>query len=256
VAGDSSLVTLPAVYSPELGNARDVLVYLPPSYRGSRRSYPVIYMHDGQNLFDPATSFAGDWGVGRAMDAAARRGLEAIVVGVPNAGGERLNEYSPFHDTESGGGGRGAAYVAFLVETLKPLVDGRCRTRRAREHTVIAGSSMGGLISLWALFHRPATFGAAGALSPSLWFAGGAIFSELEAAPFVPARLYLDIGVQEGEEHVANARRMRDLLADKGYGVGRDLRWLESRSGRHDERSWGRRFARALPFLLAASADR
>jgi predicted alpha/beta superfamily hydrolase len=201
-------------------------------------------MHDGQNLFDPATSFAGEWGVGQAMNAAARRGLEAIVVGVPNMGEERIEEYSPFH--------RGPAYVSFLADTLKPLVDERFRTRRSRSDTIIAGSSMGGLISLWALFRHPATFAAAGVLSPSLWFADGAIFSELDRSPFVPGRIYLDIGSQEGAKHVANARRMRDLLSRKGYRIGRDLRWLESRCGGHDERSWGRRFARALPFLLAA----
>jgi predicted alpha/beta superfamily hydrolase len=207
-------------------------------------------MQDGQNLFDPSTSFAGEWGVGRAMNAAARRGLEAIVVGVPNLGPERVDEYSPYVDPEAGGGGKGEAYAAFLARTLKPIVDRRFRTEPGREHTGVVGSSMGGLISLVTLLRHPDVFGAAGVLSPSLWFAGGAIFSEVERSPFVPARIYLDIGVQEGPRHVGNARRMRDLLLSKGYRLGADLRWLESRSGRHDERSWGRRFARALPFLL------
>jgi predicted alpha/beta superfamily hydrolase len=246
----TALEVLEGIRSPELGNQRDVLVYLPPSYHQGEGSYPVLYMQDGQNLFDPDTSFAGDWGVGRAMNAAARRGVEAIVVGVPNMGPERLDEYSPFPDPGAGGGGKGGAYADFLAGTLKPIVDGRFRTTRERNGTVVVGSSMGGLISLVALLRHPETFGAAGVLSPSLWFAGGAIFSEVERVPYVPARIYLDIGVQEGPEHVANARRMRDLLQRKGYRIGSDLRWLESRSGRHDERSWGRRFARALPFLL------
>lgn len=245
------LEVLADVYSPELANRRDVLVWLPPSYHGGRRSYPVLYMHDGQNLFDPATSFAGDWGLGRVMDGAARRGLEAIVVGVPNQGVERLDEYSPFPDPSIKANGRGAAYAAFLAGTLKRLVDRRFRTRPSRDHTVIAGSSMGGLISLYALFRHPGVFGGAAALSPSLWFGGGAIFSSVDRAAFVPARIYLDIGALEGTEHVANARRMRDLLLAKGYRPGQDLRWLESRAGRHDERSWGRRFARALPWLLS-----
>jgi predicted alpha/beta superfamily hydrolase len=249
----SPLEVLEGVPSPELGNHRDVLVYLPPSYRQSERSYPVLYMQDGQNLFDPSTSFAGEWGVGRAMNAAARRGLEAIVVGVPNMGPERLNEYSPWPDAEAGGGGKGDAYATFLARTLKPIVDQRFRTERDRERTVVVGSSMGGLIALVALLRHPDAFGAAGVLSPSLWYAGGAIFSEVERSPLVPARIYLDIGVQEGPRHVGNARRMRDLLLRKGYRLGADLRWLESRSGRHDERSWGRRFARALPFLLGMS---
>jgi predicted alpha/beta superfamily hydrolase len=241
---------LEGVYSPELDNRRDVVVSLPPSYVGGRRSYPVLYMHDGQNLFDSETSFAGDWGLGRIMAAAARRGLEAIVVAVPNMGTERLEEYSPFPDPTSGTRGRGAAYTAFLAGTLKPLVDRRWRTRRGRAHTAIAGSSMGGLISLAAIVRHPETFGAAGVLSPSLWFAGGAIFSDVERAPRVRARIYLDIGALEGAEHVANARRMRDTLLAKGYRIGRDLRYEEARGGRHDERSWGRRFARALPWLL------
>ena len=251
MSGSTILEMLPAVRSPELDNRRDVIVCLPPSYRESRRSYPVVYMHDGQNLFDPATSFAGDWGMRRILEAAARRGLEAIAVGVPNMGAERLDEYSPFRDEAAGGGGQGAAYASFVAGTLKRLVDRRFRTRRGRAHTAIAGSSMGGLISLYAFFRHPGVFGAAGVLSPSLWFAGGAIFSEVERARFVPARIYLDIGAQEGETHVANARRMRDLLLAKGYQPERDLRWLESRAGRHDERSWGRRFARALPFLIS-----
>jgi predicted alpha/beta superfamily hydrolase len=250
VPRSAAVEVLEGVDSPELENRRDVLVYLPPSYHGSRRSYPVLYMHDGQNLFDPDTSFAGEWGVARILDAAARRGLEAIVVGVPNMGAQRLDEYSPFHDPDVGGGGRGVAYAAFVARTLKPLVDGRFRTRPSREATVIAGSSMGGLISLYALFRHPDVFGAVGALSPSLWFAARAIFAEIAGTPFVPARIYLDIGTLEGAEHVANARRMRDLLSTKGYRLGRDLRWLEARTGGHDERSWGRRFARALPFLL------
>jgi predicted alpha/beta superfamily hydrolase len=251
VVRSAPLEILADVYSPELANRRDVLVYLPPSYHGGRRSYPVLYMHDGQNLFDPATSFAGDWGMGRIMEAESRRGLEAIVIGVPNRGAERLDEYSPFPDPAARGGGRGDAYATFLARTLKPLVDRRFRTRASRDHTLIAGSSMGGLISLYALFRHPRTFGAAGVLSPSLWFGGGTIFSHVDRAAFVPARIYLDIGALEGAEHVANARRMRDLLLAKGYRTGRDLRWLESRAGRHDERSWGRRFARALPWLLS-----
>jgi predicted alpha/beta superfamily hydrolase len=245
------LEVLADVYSPELANRRDVLVWLPPSYQSGRRSYPVLYMHDGQNLFDPATSFAGDWGLGRVMSGAARRGVEAIVVAIANRGAERLDEYGPFPDPSVNGGGRGAAYSAFVAGTLKRLIDRRFRTRPGRDHTVIAGSSMGGLISLYALFRHPRVYGAAGVLSPSLWFGGGAIFSSVDRAAFVPARIYLDIGALEGTEHVANARRMRDLLVAKGYRPEQELRWLESRSGCHNERSWGRRFARALPWLLS-----
>jgi predicted alpha/beta superfamily hydrolase len=236
-------------YSPQLQNRRDVLVGLPVSYAESDRAYPVLYMQDGQNLFDPATSYAGDWRLGRVMTAAGRQGLEAIVVGIPHMGAERLSEYSPFVDAVQGGGA-GDRYLDFLVETLKPAIDRRFRTRPQRTHTGIAGSSMGGFLSLYGFFRPGSVFGFAGVLSPSLWFAGEAIFSVVESAAYLPGRLYLDIGTLEGPEHVARARRMRDLLRSKGYRLGAELRWLESRCGRHDEASWGRRFARALPFLV------
>ena len=157
------LEILPNLYSPQLDNRRDVLVHLPPSYQQSDRTYPVLYMHDGQNLFDPATSYAGDWRLGKVMAAAARQGVEAIVVGIPNMGPQRLAEYSPFVDPVAGGGA-GDRYLDFLVETVKPAIDRRFRSRPERAHTGIAGSSMGGLLSLYGFFRRASTFGFAGVL--------------------------------------------------------------------------------------------
>jgi predicted alpha/beta superfamily hydrolase len=234
------------------GLDRHLAVYLPPSYGETDRRYPVLYMQDGQNLFDPDASFAGSWRVDLAMDWAAARRLEGIVVGVPNAGEQRIAEYSPFEDPE-GGVGRGVEYVRHLAETIKPLVDARFLTLPRRETTGVAGSSMGGLISLFAFFARPDVFGLVGALSPSLWFAGRAIFGLLEAAPFRPGRLYLDVGRLEGADTVENARRLRDLLRAKGYVLGAHLRYVEDRGGKHEEAAWGRRFRAALPFLLSSS---
>jgi predicted alpha/beta superfamily hydrolase len=166
----------PAVHSPELGNRRDILVYLPPSYHEGEGRYPVIYMQDGQNLFDEATSYAGEWGVDETMEALGREeGLEAIIVGVPNMGIQRVDEYSPFRDRRLGGG-RGDDYLRFLTQTLKPQIDRDFRTLGGRKHTGILGSSLGGLISLYGFFRAPAVFGFAGVMSPSLWFAGGAIY--------------------------------------------------------------------------------
>jgi predicted alpha/beta superfamily hydrolase len=250
----TKLEILPGVYSPELGNRRDILVQLPGSYPAADRTYPVLYMHDGQNLFDPATAYAGDWRLGKVLAVAARRGLEAIVVGIPNMGAERVAEYSPFRNPAAGDGA-GDRYLDFLLQTLKPIIDQRFRTRPEPAASGIAGSSMGGLISLYGFFRSGGAYGFAGVLSPSLWFADDAIFDAVESAPNVPGRIYLDIGSLEGLEHVVRARRMRDLLRRKGYRIGRDLKWLESRSGRHEEASWGRRFARALPFLLGQEAQ-
>jgi predicted alpha/beta superfamily hydrolase len=232
------------------GLDRDLTVYLPPSYGRGERHFPVLYMQDGQNLFDPKESFAGSWRVDIAMDHAAARGFEGIAVGVRHAGDERLAEYSPFDDPETGPG-RGREYVMYLAETIKPLVDARYRTIPDRGRTCVAGSSMGGLISLFAFFARPDIFGAVAAMSPSLWYAGGAIFGAVKAAPFQPGRIYLDVGRQEGEETLADARRLRELLLAKGYRKGDQLRYVEDRAGGHEEAAWGHRLRAALPYLLA-----
>jgi len=234
------------------GLDRELAVYLPPFYGDTDRRYPVLYMQDGQNLFDPEASFAGSWRVDLAMNWAAARRVEGILVGVPNAGDARIAEYSPFDDPE-GGPGRGSEYVSHLAGTIKPLVDARFRTLPQRETTGVAGSSMGGLISLFAFFARPDVFGIMGALSPSLWFAERAIFGLLEAAPPFPGRLYLDVGRLEGAETLEDARRLRDLLRGKGYAPGEQLRYVEDRAGKHEEAAWSRRFRAALPFLLPSS---
>jgi predicted alpha/beta superfamily hydrolase len=254
----------PDFHSPQLGNRRDILVYLPPSYHQSTRRYPVIYMQDGQNLFDDATSYAGEWGVDETMELLGLEdGLEAIIVGIPNAGIHRLDEYTPFRDPRLGGG-RGDAYLDYLCETVKPLVDRDFRTLPDRRRTGILGSSLGGLISLYAFFERPAVFGFAGVMSPSLWFAGEAIFNYVASAVYVPGKLYLDAGTREyGEElshrahrasasrrYYASVRRMKGLLVRKGYRPLRDLMHVEEKWAGHSESSWARRLPPALRFLL------
>jgi predicted alpha/beta superfamily hydrolase len=210
-------------------------------------------MHDGQNLFDPATSFAGEWGVDSALARAPRKGRRAIVVGIPNAGLDRIREYSPFADPKVGGG-MGDAYLDWLEGTVKPLIDDRYRTIRSADGTGIGGSSLGGLISLYAFFRSPARYGFTAALSPALWFGDGRIFRFVESAGYVRGRIYLDVGTREGEGTLANAREMRDLLLAKGYRRGRDLMWVEDKGGMHNEAAWGRRLKPALPFLLGGVA--
>ena len=238
-----------SVWSPQLRNRRDILVHLPPSYATDRRRYPVLYIQDGQNLFDPSASFAGEWEVDETMEEVARVGLEAIVVGIPNMGPERCDEYSPWIDAKAGGG-RGDGYVAFVANTLKPLIDRSFRTRRGPSHTGIVGSSMGGLISLYALFRRPDVFGSAGVMSPALWFAGRAIFPYLKRARFVPGRIYLDVGTKEGWGELADVRRLHKVLLKKGYHPNHELLYVIERGAGHNEAAWARRFRLALPFLL------
>ena len=243
------LEVIPDLHSPQLDNRRDILIYLPASYYKTDNPFPVIYMHDGQNLFDPMTSFAGEWGVDSALARAPRKGRRAIIVGIPNAGIDRIREYSPFEDSRSGGGD-GEAYLAFLNDTVKPLIDARFRTDPSTAATGIVGSSLGGLISLYAFFRHPGRYGFAGALSPALWFAGGAIFRTVESAGYVRGRVYLDVGTREGQGTLANAREMRDQLLSNRYKRGRDLMWVEDKGGMHNEAAWGRRLRGALPFLL------
>ncbi|MGE0439261.1 MAG: alpha/beta hydrolase [Gemmatimonadales bacterium] len=239
------------VLSPELRNFRDVIVALPPDYDETDRRYPVVYMQDGQNLFDPATAYAGDWRLTATLSDLGERGFEAIVVGIPNAGVHRLREYSPFADRRRGGG-QGDRYVRFITDTLKPMVDRAFRTDPSRAATSIAGSSMGGLISLYALFRRSDVFGAAAALSPSLWFANRAIMTWLaEIRHYRPGRLYVDIGLDEPDSAVADVRALRTLLTGLRPRAGVfEFDFVEDEAGAHDEATWGRRVTRALPFLL------
>jgi predicted alpha/beta superfamily hydrolase len=238
-----TLLVLTDFYSPELDNARDILVHLPPSYHESDRRYPVIYMHDGQNLFDSGTSYSGaDWRVDETMQMLAGEGLEAIIVGINNMGSERVAEYNPFPQVWDG---RGELYLRFLVETVKPKIDADFRTLPDRAHTGTMGSSMGGLISLYSYFHAPQTFGFVGVMSPSLWVGHGAIYTDVESMPFTPGRIYLDNGSRE-----PSARRMNALLLMKGYRKGDDLRFYTELDGEHSERDWARRLPDALRFLL------
>jgi predicted alpha/beta superfamily hydrolase len=248
--------------SPQLGNRRDLLVYLPRSYAVSDRHYPVLYMHDGQNLFDVYTSFAGEWQVDETMQQLEREGIEWIVVGIPNAGEDRLAEYSPFPDLKHGGG-RGDLYLDFVVDTIKARIDADFRTLPGREHTGIMGSSMGGLISLYGFFSRPDVFGCAGVMSPAFWYGGRAIFPYILKQSYVPGKIYLDAGTAEvsrpfsrwlpkhiGQPVCADARRMYDILRRLGYQERAELSYIEEAGALHNEAAWARRLPAALRFLL------
>lgn len=239
------------VWSPELRNRRTIDVYLPASYSRSRRRYPVVYMQDGQNLSDPALAFSGIWELPSALAELAADGIEPIVVGIHNAGKHRLAEYSPFADSRHGGG-YGIEYLRFVARTLKPRIDRRFRTLAHRDLTILAGSSMGGLISLYGFFRYRSVFGGAAALSPALWFGDGRVFRFIERAIPPKGRIYLDVGTAEGEKTVRDAHRMRGLLLAQGYGPG-SLLYLEAVGATHSETAWAARLPTALRFLLRAS---
>lgn len=231
------------VRSPQLRNERTVLLYLPASYDEGDRRYPVIYLQDGQNLFDPNTAFGGQtWQVGETMTLLAREGIEAIVVASYHTEQQRICEYNPFADWRAG---CGELYVEFLAETLKPLVDHDFRTLTDPAHTVVGGSSMGGLISLYAFCARSDVFGRALVMSPSLWVANGAAYDTARAKLAPGGRLYIDNGTRE-----MSARPLAALAAERGYRQGKDLLYVQGKGHRHTETAWARRLPDALRWLL------
>ncbi len=220
-------------------------------------------MNDGQNLFDVATSFAGEWYADETMEELADEGIEAIVVGIPNMGDRRFHEYMPFPEPNLQDV-QGDAYVAFIAETLKPVIDRDFRTLPDAASTGIAGSSLGGLISLYAVFRRPQTFGLAGVFSPALRWGRDGIFAFVQQAPFAPGRIYLDVGTAEGiglaggssqrsfaQRYLNEVRKMQRLLLKKGYRQDHDLLYVEEAEGIHHESAWARRLPDALRFLLS-----
>jgi predicted alpha/beta superfamily hydrolase len=236
---------------------RNILVYLPPNYESESRDYPVLYMHDGQNIFDNVTAYAGEWGVDESAELLAARGLPCIIVGIPNGGEARLDEYGPWEDerlkqhSATGQGGRALEYLAFLLGNVKPLVDSGFRTSRLRSQTGISGSSMGGLVSLWAALEARETFGFCAALSSSFWL-GGKLEEFVEARVSPELRIYMDVGAKESSVkaqanlYLKSNRKIRDLLESQAY----DLVYLEDVNGLHNEADWRRRFPGVLEWFL------
>jgi predicted alpha/beta superfamily hydrolase len=237
------------IWSPQLRNRRPVDVYLPDGYGADRRRYPVVYLQDGQNLSDPSIAFGGNtWQLDDGLRWLYGRGLEPIIVGVHNTGPRRLAEYSPFPDRRHGGGA-GLRYLNFLADTVKPRIDAAYRTRRDRDSTVIGGSSMGGLISLYAFFRRPSPFGHAVVMSPSIWFGGREILRFVERTRATRGRLYLDVGTAEGAGTLKDVRALAKLLRSKG--ASRDtLKYVEAQGHQHREADWAWRLPSALEFVL------
>jgi predicted alpha/beta superfamily hydrolase len=240
-----------------LQNRRRLLVYLPPGYeKNPDARYPVLYMQDGQNLFDQATSFAGEWRADETADRLIAGGeIEPIIiVGIENTP-ERVSEYTPA--AVVGNGGRGREYLRFVVEEVKPLIDRTYRTLPGREHTGIAGSSLGGLISLYAVQQYPGVFGRCGAVSPSLWWGTQQFLKEAreDAAWARGSRIWLDMGTAENDdperagEALEEAAELADVLQRSGLVRDRDFVWKPIDGGRHNEAAWADRLGQILIFL-------
>ena len=240
-----------------LRNQRDLIIYTPPGYLDQpARRFPVLYLHDGQNLFDGATSFipGQDWHVGHTADECihARSVEPLIIVGMYNTKA-RIREYTPTHVAKLGGG-RADRYAKFLIEEVKPFVEREYRTLAGPQHTGIGGSSLGGLLSLYLGLKHCTIFGKIAALSPSLWW------NQLVIHRFVKSmhveqrpRIWLDIGTREGPRIVQDVERFRDVLLEKGWRREHDLHYERVEGGEHNEASWAQRVGPFLQFLYPAA---
>ncbi|KAJ3125854.1 hypothetical protein HK098_008167 [Nowakowskiella sp. JEL0407] len=248
---------------PQLNLTRDVFILLPKTYNyQSSRSYPVLYMHDSQNLFDPYSAFNhSTWKIDHTLNSV-DESEECIIVCIPNANSDqRWAEYGPFKWNS-----KADAYLSWVVDTIKPLMDRKFRTMVGRENTGIVGSSMGGLVSMYAFIKYNHVFGNVGCLSPSLWYGSYGIFgylkTEMKKGCGVRGRVYLDVGLKENYGMIDCSRRMRDLLSELGFKkvdlgavvergeMERLLMFREDHMGTHSEAAWAFRFPDVLRFLV------
>lgn len=231
---------------PQLGRQRRVWIYLPADYATSHKKYPVIYMHDGQNLFDEYTSGYGEWGIDEIMDKLPAQD-ESIIVGVDHGGENRIMEYDPYDSKY--GKGRGDDYVDFLVHTLKPYIDANYRTKKNAQHTTIAGSSMGGLISMYAILKYPEVFGNAGVFSPAFWIAPDIYKLAQQKNLPAKARVYFVCGDIEDKTMVDDMKKMADILQAKGIDEA-NIPTVVMQGEKHNEKQWSKDFPAFYSWLI------
>ncbi len=238
---------------PGLNRTRRIWIYLPDDYTASQKKYPVLYMHDGQNVFDAATSYAGEWGVDECIDTMRKK---VIVVGIDNGGDKRMNEYCPYDFTLNPGKpkehkGEGNEYVDFIAMTLKPFIDKKYRTKKNKDNTFISGSSMGGLISFYAVLKYPKIFGGAGVFSPSIWICKPEMLDLIKkTGKQVKSRIYFYCGKMEGPGMVPDMElAVRELSAVSKSATISVIR----EDGKHNEPRWRIEFPLFYNWLFGKS---
>lgn len=237
-----------------LDEKHDFIVYVPPMYDAEQdRRYPVLYMQDGQNLFDPQTSFIHGkyWRMGETADELILSAQiePLIIVGVYNTSSHRINEYTPVEDKRLGGG-QADAYGQMLVEELKPFVEHTYRTLPGADNCGMGGSSLGGLVTMYLGLRYTWVFSKLCAMSPSVWWRGRALLETVAQIQRKPdLRIWLDVGIKEGQRALPDARALKTALVGKGWEVDRDLAYSEIPGGEHNEVAWAQRVAPMLKFL-------
>lgn len=240
-------VTTVLLQSPQLKCERKIWVYLPENYAQTQKKYPVIYMHDGQNLFDVTTAFAGEWNVDETLN---ELKANAIVIGIENGGDKRLEELTPYKN-EKYGGGKADLYLDFIINTVKPHVDKTYRTKLGAKNTCIWGSSLGGLISLYAAIKHPEVFGKVGCFSPAFWINRNDFFTLLDQTKKLNAKIYFLCGDNEGDEDMVKDLNTVEYKIDL---IRCHCKMLNKKvivpNGQHNEKLWREGFKNAYLWLF------
>lgn len=233
-----------------LDKKRKVWIYLPESYHTSAKNYPVMYMHDAQNLFDQALSYSGEWEVDETLDKLAKTtNLEMIIIGIDHGGTERIDEYSPWEIPNYPSKQQGDTYVQFIVKTLKPFVDKNYRTLHNREHTAIMGSSLGGLISYYAALEYPETFGKAGVFSPSFEVVKMSADFTRDHSNIGSSKIYFMAGDGESELMVDGIFKLIQIMKNSGFPE-KNINYTIVKGGEHNEKLWREQFEPAIKWLF------
>lgn len=233
-----------------LDKNRRVWIYLPKSYDSSSKNYPVAYMHDGQNLFDQSLSYSGEWEVDETLDRLQNADkLELIIVGIDNAGSERIDEYTPWEIAQYPSKQQGDAYIRFIKENLKPFIDKNYRTQSNREQTAIMGSSLGGLISFYAFLQYPETFGKAGVFSPSFEMVKKSLDFAKDHGNLKDSKIYFMAGDKESEQMVAKMNQTIQQMKDAGFTETNVISKVV-KEGEHHEKLWREEFESAILWLF------
>lgn len=240
------------IYIPQLNRTRTIRVLLPSDYDSSNRHYPVVYAFDGQNLFQPETSFSGDWGMVKTMEKAPKN-QNAIIVGIDNGGDFRLDEYAPYktkgrYKHSTGRGGEGDAFIRFVTDTLKPEIDLQYRTLGNRINTSILGSSLGALLSFYGGLVRPDIFGNACVLSPAFWY-NPEVLKLPETNNALRSRFYV-VGSKNESKFMADTLQQTYWALKNNGWYDDDFTVIVRDKGKHNENFWSKEFKTMLSWVF------
>lgn len=234
------------IEAPQLQTTKKIWMYLPKNYTTSTKKYPVIYIHDAQNVFDSKTSYSGEWNVDEKLDSLK---AQVIVVGIEHGNDKRMDELTPYKN-EKYGGGKADNYLEFIVKTLKPEIDKKYRTKTNAKNTIIMGSSLGGLVSYYAVIKYPTVFGKAGIFSPAFWINRKEIVELTEHTKKLNTKIYFLCGDNEGDKDmISDLNTIEDLVSEKRCECMKLTKKRIVKGGQHNEKLWRDSFVKAYLWL-------